>query len=1109
MSTNYERVGKALELLRDGLAPFVERELLNEDIKSKNLSSINSLKSDPNLKDKLISELDIAALLKIMIESWNDVFRLVLGTAERSCVFELRTFRNKWAHQETFSSDDTYRMLDSASRLLTSISAPQARSLEQYKQDHLRIRYEQQVRNDKKKSEAEVVESAIVSGLKPWREVISPHSDVASGTFRQAEFAADLWQVHLGEGESEYRDPQEFFSRTFLTESIKQLLINAVERLSKEKGQPVIQLQTNFGGGKTHSMLALYHLFSGVDFKKLQGVEQILDSSTKIQIPDVKRVVLVGNKISPGNPITKEDGTIVNTLWGELAWQLGGREAFDSIRNDDENATNPGDSLRKLFNKYGPALILIDEWVAYARQLHNQNDLPAGNFETHFTFAQALTESAKLAKNCLLVVSLPASDTSAPSQKADEDVEVGGQRGREALDRLRNAIGRVDAAWRPASAEEGFEIVRRRLFEPLTEQAQFFERDKVAKTYSNFYRSNKQDFPSKCGDIEYQNRIKSAYPIHPEIFDRLFSDWSALLMFQRTRGVLRLMAAVIHYLWDLGDKSPLIHPADIPISNQNIQQELTRYLADNWVPIIERDIDGENSIPRNIDNDNKVFGKFAACRKIARTIYIGSAPNTRVANPGLEDKHIKLGCVTPSESPAVFGDALRRLSSEATYLYQDGTRYWYSTKPTVTKLAEDRAQEYESKPETVIRELEEKVRGNLAKKGDFSKIHPFPQSAQEVPDLTDTRLVVIGTNHPFSRESTNPAEKEASNILEFSGSTNARIYKNTLIFLAPDQSRLPNLESAIRHILAWQSIVDEKNELDLTQQQVKQATTQVENFKSSVNALIPEVFKWILIPKKSKATDAEIEWDTIKIGGQEPLAELVCNRLRKSEELLMSLAGTRLRLEIDRIPLWQGNHISINELCENFSKYLYLPRILDQSVLLSAITDGLSLLSWQTETFAFADDFDPTTSKYRGLRCGESHVVSNNNVSGFLVKPEVALAQKESEQPDEPNNTESGTEDTSGTETTDLGGKKTTDEPPKVKRRFYGSIKPDPERLGLNAGQINEQVISRFSHLTDASIQVTLDIQIEVPSGISDELISKVEEDCSALKFDSFGFEEN
>src|SRR5450755_4911111 len=363
-----------------------------------------------------------------------------------------------------------------------------------------------------------------------------------------------------------------------------------------------------------------------------------------------------------------------------------------------------------MFVEYGPCLILIDEWVAYARQLHDQSDLPAGGFETQFSFAQVLTESAKLVNNCLLVISLPASDTSGSPHAQADDVEVGGQRGREALDRLRNVVGRVESSWRPASAEEGFEIVRRRLFEPLADPAQFKDRDVVASAFADFYRTQQAEFPPECRDSDYEKRIKAAYPIHPEIFDRLYNDWSTLVKFQRTRGELRLMAALIHSLWEKGDRNPLILPSTIPIDDARVQSELTRYLSDVWAPIIEKDVDGPNSLPLRIDAEQPNLGKLHATRRVARTIYMGSAPTASAAHRGLEDRRVKLGCVMPGESPAVFGDALRRLAATATYLYQDGPRFWYATQPTVTKLAEDRAEQLKRDPDKVAQELDERLR---------------------------------------------------------------------------------------------------------------------------------------------------------------------------------------------------------------------------------------------------------------------------------------------------------------------------------------------------------------------------------------------------------------
>src|SRR5229473_2281720 len=260
--TNYDRIGKAMELLKAGLGPFAEREFkaVYGDKAAAEATSI--LGPDRVNSAKPVGEWDVAGLLKLMWDSWQGVFRRILGPAERSLLSELRDHRNKWAHQAAFSSDDAYRALDSACRLLTAVSAPQADELEKMKMELLRLRFDEQVRSEKRKSAGTAIESTSTSNLKPWREVVTPHKDVASGRYQQAEFAADLWQVHVGEGSNEYKDPVEFFRRTYLTQSLNQLLIGAVQRLAGQGGDPVVQLQTNFGGGKTHSMLALYHLFS-------------------------------------------------------------------------------------------------------------------------------------------------------------------------------------------------------------------------------------------------------------------------------------------------------------------------------------------------------------------------------------------------------------------------------------------------------------------------------------------------------------------------------------------------------------------------------------------------------------------------------------------------------------------------------------------------------------------------------------------------------------------------------------------------------------------------------------------------------------------------------
>jgi predicted AAA+ superfamily ATPase len=1113
--TNHERVGKAMELLKGGIGPFVEREL-NSVYKDRAAVEARRFMGDDRMIGKRpVSDWDVAGLLKLMWESWNDVFRKTLGPAERSLLSELRDHRNKWAHQHTFSGDDTYRALDSAGRLLTAVSASQADEIEKMKTELLRLRFDEQVRSERRKSVGTAIESPAAGNLKPWREVVTPHKDVASGRYQQAEFAADLWQVHLGEGTEEYKNPVEFFRRTYLTESLRRLLVGAVERLVGAGGDPVVQLQTNFGGGKTHSMLALYHLFSGVAHEQLVGIDSVMREAGVKSLPTAQRVVLVGNKISPGNPVTKADGTVVRTMWGELAWQLGGKKAFARVAADDANATSPGDVLRELFKEYGPCLILIDEWVAYARQLHDQSDLPAGGFETQFTFAQALTESAKLANNCLLVISLPASDTSGSPHTQADDAEVGGQRGREALDRLRNVVGRVEASWRPASAEEGFEIVRRRLFEPLTEPAQFKDRDVVGRAFADFYRTQHQEFPPECRDTDYEKRITAAYPIHPEIFDRLYTDWSTLVKFQRTRGVLRLMAAVIHTLWEKGDRNPLILPANVSIDDPRVQFELTRYLSDNWVPVIEKDVDGPSSLPLRLDSDVPNLGKFAACRRVARTIYLGSAPTAAAAHRGIEDRRIKLGCVMPGESPAVFGDALRRLAGAATYLYQDGSRYWYSTQPTVTKIAEDRAEQLKRDPDSVVQELDKRLRADLKKIGEFSRVHALPQSGQDVPDDLDARLVVLGLDHPYSREPGSSAEIAAKAILATRGSA-SRLYRNTLVFLAADKTRLQDLDEAARRYLAWESIVSEKTTLNLDPHQVKQAEIQKAAADGAVIARLPETYQWLLVPVQS-APQASVEWQCARLSGQDALAVRASKKLRIDEMLVTGLAPTPLLLELDQVPLWRGDHVEIKQLVDDFARYLYLPRLRAPAVLLEAIREGVALLTWRKDTFAYAESFDEALGRYRGLRCGQMVNVTENNLTGLLVRAAVAFDQQQAETaqaPDPACGGMTGTADVTGTggahdknyptDATPNGREKLSTSQPK---RFHGSVVLDPTRVGRDASRIADEVVSHLAGLVGSSLKVTLEIEAQVPSGAPDNVVRTVTENSRTLKFTTHGFE--
>ncbi|MDD3553583.1 MAG: Swt1 family HEPN domain-containing protein [Deltaproteobacteria bacterium] len=1104
--TNHTRVGEALELLNKGLYPFIERELQAvygdqwQEMVSQTLrEDRGAVKTTTNGQYNW----DTHNLLTVMWDQWKAVFRNTLGHTERALVSELREVRNRWAHQTPFSSDDAYRALDSISRLLNAIAAPETKALEEQKMALLRVRFDEQRRGEMRKQAVTPTEGNPQSGLKPWREVVIPHRDVASGNYQQAEFAADLWQVYLGEAASEYHDPTEFFRRTFITEGLQKLLINGVRRIGGQGGDPVVELQTNFGGGKTHSMLALYHLFSGTPSTELPGAEQVMKEAGCEVAAGVKRAVVVGTKISPGNPSKKDDGTVVHTIWGEIAWQLGGKAGYEMIRADDEKATNPGDKMKELFNRFSPCLILIDEWVAYARQLHEGSVLPAGTFDTQFTFAQALSEAAKAAKNTMLVVSIPASDN-----------EIGGEWGKHALSRLKNAIGRVESSWRPASPDEGFEIVRRRLFEPLQEKQAFVARDAVARAFVEMYGTQHSEFPSDCREAEYERRIKLAYPIHPELFDRLYNDWSTLDKFQRTRGVLRLMAAVIHSLWERQDGNLLIMPATIPIDDPAVQFELTRYLDDQWSPVIAKDVDGEHSLPLRLDREAPNLGRYSACRRVARTIYIGSAPTQRAANRGIDDRQVKLGCVQPGETVATFGDAIRRLTDRATYLYVDGSRYWYSTQPTVTRLAEDRANQLHE--QDIMDEIVRRLRDEARSRGDFHRVHACVNSS-DIPDEREVRLVVLGPEHPHSKgQAVSPARKEAQAILDSRGNS-PRSYKNTLVFLAGDVNRLNDLQTAVRQYLAWESIYREREQLNLDPFQSRQADTKRKTADETVTVRIPETYQWLLVPNQPDPKGS-IEWTEIRLQGSDSLALRASKKLKGEEMLLVQMGGVRLRLELDRIPLWRGNDVLVKQLVEDFAMYLYLPRLRDSDVLIAAIKEGIALPSWQDETFAYAQSKD-AAGRYLGL-VGGGPVSVQSEGGSIVVKPDAAAEQQrrnaEAAKAKAGNGLATVTEiqqkgkqyQTTGTGTRPGADTGTPPPPAPTYRRFHGSVQLDSLRVGRDASRIADEVIQHLSKYIGANVEVTLEIRAEMPNGATEKTIRDVTENCRTLHFNSFGFEE-
>lgn len=939
--------------------------------------------------------------------------------------------------------------------------------------------------------------------LKPWREVAVPHEDVLKGTFQQAEFAADLSRVHEGTATAEYQNPTLFFQRTFITEGMRLLLDSVVKRLSGKGGDPVIQLQTAFGGGKTHTMLAVYHLAKGEALASdLPGVPAILDAAGVTELPRARIAVLDGIKSSPNQPVVR-DGQAIRTLWGDLAWQLGKAEGYALVADADASGTSPGKAvLETLLKSYAPCVILIDELVAYVRQFEEGKTLTGGSFDSNLSFVQALTEALKAVPTAVLLASLPESDK-----------EAGSQRGVKALAALAHYFGRIQALWKPVGTEEAFEIVRRRLFTSINDK---LAAESVCRAFADYYTANSEDFPRETQESRYFDRLMHAYPIHPEVFDRLYEDWSSLDNFQRTRGVLKLMAKVIHRLWKDNDKDPLIMPGSFPLQDADTRNEVIYYLPQGWDPVVERDVDGERAETTDIENRDTRLGSVQACRRSARAIFLGSAPST--ANQmvrGIELERVALGVAQPGQQVGIYKDALRRLGDRLHYLNSGNNRFWFDTRPNLRREMEERKRRFQDK-EDVFPAIRDRVQKTFAS-GVFGGIHIFTASS-DVPDDWQLRLVVLPPDAAFSRSGQSLAIERATEILKTRGDQ-PRFKQNRLIFLAADYDSVSRLKDQVRSTLAWQSIVADIKEmkLNLDQFQSRQANKSLEDANEALRRMIRETYKWMVAPMQEARPGkglSEIQWEHFQVNpGAQNLSQEIERVLKENELLITEWAPIHLATVLKNW-FWKDDikDTSALNVWQQSCQQLYLPRLKDDTAFQQTLGAGAE----SRDFFGFAQGKED--GRYVGFTFGKRTSLFLDS-SLLLIEPVTAAGYAETQRAAEEAARPKPTEPAPGTTGSGAPPPRVEDSakptyagggaaPQPIKKQFYGSIELDAIQAKKQFADLVDEVVLQFTSRPSVKVKIAIEIQADSATGFDDGLQRAVKENCNVLRFKNAEFEE-
>ncbi len=1101
---NRDALSNALDIYRDAMRPFIVRCLKRiqgtrvEDAISESLNDRQRTQFLQNLHqgDNVEDAIDINDFPNLISRKWQEVFSRAFkdDRTVQSLLWMIVKVRNEVVHigQQDLEAEYARSRLYDIADLLGHINASDEKRAVEDIRDRL-FRPSRQSDTAAPSSISEPQKDYSVGNLKPWREVIAPSSDVALGTFQEAEFAADLQQVYDGGAiATEYGNPVSFFNQTYITPGIRTLLVNTLKRLSGNGGDPVIQTKTGFGGGKTHSLIALYHLINSADALVNNTSSEGGSTRSSKEIGDIIKEAGIHSKDMPSTAIAVLDGTHLaptdtrttpagdprNTLWGEMAYQLGGQDAYEIVGQAAREGTAPaGAQLDELFSSVGPCLILMDELVAYVRNVQSDQE---GSI---YTFLQALSQSVSRSKNVALVITLP-----------ESNMELGGETGQEALARMEHIFGRIEAIWEPLEVSEAFAVVRRRLFGDVTDED---ERDHTCEAFSRMYGQNRSEYPRGVSESHYLQRMKDCYPIHPEIFDRLYEDWSTIQQFQRTRGVLRMMANCISYLYRQNDAGPLIMPATLPLRDDTLGNEFERLLPGQWRAVLS-EVDSDNSRPDQIDATVQRFAEVGgAARRMARAIFLGSAPSGAVK--GIDHRQLHLGVVQPGHGISAYNDALQRMVGDLYYLYTDDGRYYFHAEENLNKVVTDRAGQLSERDiaENIVKELGD----NMGRRRD---VIVCPADSASVSDEDSVRLIILHPSQslPSRSSETDEAMPAALQILQHRDDS-PRVHRNTLLFLAARNDELRNLRTHTKTFLSWYSILHGDRRLEnLMGDRQRQARSSLDQARSEMDTALVRAYRWAMAPTQENPQQADYGFSIFQTDAVDT-GEIVNGAFAmfiEQEALVESISPISLVSMLKQY-VWKNeaytDHIGINTLWELMTNNVYMHRLRNKNVLMDCIKQGVP-----DRSFGYAKGYH--NEEYQDLRFEESMETSlfmlpDGNL-GLLVNSEMAQLVKDETPPDE---TPTPTDDTiTGTteEPTEIGGPVVP--PTQRGPRHITATKTMQSDISLDDVNLLREEIIRNLRDDGGEIIISITINAKKTDGFSESIARSVRENSTQLSID-------
>ena len=779
------------------------------------------------------------------------------------------------------------------------------------------------------------------NGIPAWFNVVVPQNDIRNGILDESIFAANMEDVAMGTAPVIYQDINYFFECTYITEGIKDLIRRVIQALNgKESQNRVISLQTGFGGGKTHSLISLYHAVKeSSEFKKLDVAKTILDAGDMPQFENARVAVFTQNTCSVADGHKVADNIVVHTLWGELAWQLGGREGYERVRNADVQMIAPtAQDIKPIIEGASPALILIDELADYCNMASGKIVGSGTLFTQTNSFMQTLTGVVSSVPKTVLICTLPASAREVASSEI----------GQEILSSLETRVVRVGSSVKPVEDEEIYEVVRRRLFDRITN---FEAIDQVARKYKDMYHNRRDSLPTEADRVAYAERIKKSYPFHPELIDLFNIRWGSDSRFQRTRGVLRLLASIVKDLWSrkssLVGTQALIQTSDVRLENlPTLQSQITSLMGSQWDSVMHADVFGTISNAYKLDEQNveNNIGKYHLATAVTTTVLMASVGSS--SQKGLSLKQLKLCLLKPDAFNHIDIDStVNQLENIVHYMYKGGIggeqSFWFQSKPNINILINQAKGDV--KDGDIEAEIMRMVKLAVANVG---QVKVLADPTGDVPEQKQLTFVVmhpkytVATGGNISRS----AEIAIKQIAQMRGTTQ-RVYRNTMLFLVCSEAGKAALSLKLRETLACDKIITEYSG-QLDQDQRKDIADRKRQSTDASKELLTHAYNTVVKCAKDQLRTLEISTFSSDFA-----AQITVNTLKELHDNGIVLRRIGMNT-IDRNGLMPTveKPVKVNDVYEAFLRFDDKPMILNAEAITETVNRYCEEGMWNVGT---------------------------------------------------------------------------------------------------------------------------------------------------------------